>query len=495
MTPMTQVRESQTASMTAEIGSGKIAASAVRATLSLASLLFLWVSLATNTLAAPASESIVSPDVAWNVTYASLSGTPFGSPCCIHAESVSQGENGDCFLLSALATIATESPGTLKNGIHDNGDGTYTVSLFKDTVNGAAPGPLVPVTYTIKSEFPVWSYLWRVFKGLPSGTNFIYAKPGVDNNSLWTMIYEKAFAEALPDGYKTYADGGNGYIGMRQITGVEGDYWEVNYKQAAESAVQSVSVQGMPSAPDTAGHSVFVGILKHDLAAIEPDIQVCIGSKIGTAVHRVCTAVCEHAYSCARPLAYDVPMDPVNPGIHIELLDPGRAKGQQTVLTQDEKDPAHCTSKSPCTYKATDGTKVSMSFGLNIPEEKNTPHVITSAKALAATLSTLQNEHRPVTLGSIPPCQFIAPNLSDHCAAPNDPLFGASGSPHLTMQHEYFFKGFVPAADPGQAIIILGDPWFGGKSIRMPLNTFMKAFRAVYSNNVKQLAAPGCACK
>ena len=55
---------------------------------------------------------------------------------------IHQAEIGDCYFLSALGAVVEEDPDAISQKIHDNGDGTYTVTFGVDYV-GTNKGPSV----------------------------------------------------------------------------------------------------------------------------------------------------------------------------------------------------------------------------------------------------------------------------------------------------------------------------------------------------------------
>lgn len=152
-------------------------------------------------------------------------GTPYvagpGDGSDIHPSDVSQGQLGDCYLMSGLAELAIRNPDAIKNAIHDNGDGTYTVT-FKEK----APfyqfwdSGYHDVKITVKNEFPT------------KDGNPVFAKPGDgtgDNREMWPMIVEKAYAQ-WKGGYNNI-EGGFGTDIMGPLTGKEsstqgGRNWE-----------------------------------------------------------------------------------------------------------------------------------------------------------------------------------------------------------------------------------------------------------------------------
>lgn len=106
----------------------------------------------------------------------------------VNAENdISQGEDGDCWFLAGLGTITLHDPGFLQQHIHENDNGTYTVTFYsggkpvKITVDGTLPVNVDPK------------------KGSFAG-GLVYAHSnnttsGGDNTSLYAAIYEKAYAQ------------------------------------------------------------------------------------------------------------------------------------------------------------------------------------------------------------------------------------------------------------------------------------------------------------
>ncbi|MEC5191488.1 hypothetical protein RCH17_001878 [Arthrobacter sp. MP_M7] len=101
--------------------------------------------------------------------------------------NIAQGKVGDCYFLAALLTVAARAPETISNMVHDNGNGTYTVS-FHSKYDGK-PGP---VTVTVNGELP-----YRRNKPLENGVENIGGK-----NVSWAAIIEKAWAAANGNSYK-----------------------------------------------------------------------------------------------------------------------------------------------------------------------------------------------------------------------------------------------------------------------------------------------------
>ena len=116
-----------------------------------------------------ALDSAGNPDISGNLT------------------NIAQGDTGDCYFLAALLTVAARAPETILNMVHDNGDGTYTVS-FHSKYDGA-PNPL---TVTVNGDLP-----YRHGKPFQNGIENIGGK-----NVSWAAIIEKGWAAANGNSYK-----------------------------------------------------------------------------------------------------------------------------------------------------------------------------------------------------------------------------------------------------------------------------------------------------
>jgi hypothetical protein len=116
----------------------------------------------------------------------------------IAPEDVMQGARGDCYFLSALASIAQAHPEALFNAIQSNDDGTFTV-----TFHAKPDGHVVKVT--VDDELPLDA------QGRPREAH------DPDPHELWPMIFEKAWA-AYKGGYANI-DGGQMSAAVFALTG------------------------------------------------------------------------------------------------------------------------------------------------------------------------------------------------------------------------------------------------------------------------------------
>jgi hypothetical protein len=109
--------------------------------------------------------------------------TPFikgdGDSSAVDETDIKQGGIGDCYFMSSMGAIALQHPELIEKMIHDNGDGTYTVTFYD------ADCPLLgPCTYT-PHEVTVDANPWDK-SSLPGDIE------GGKQES-WTIILEKAY--------------------------------------------------------------------------------------------------------------------------------------------------------------------------------------------------------------------------------------------------------------------------------------------------------------
>ncbi|WP_167467935.1 C2 family cysteine protease [Arthrobacter oryzae] len=100
--------------------------------------------------------------------------------------NIAQGDTGDCYFLAALMTVAARSPETVLKMVHDNGNGTYTIS-FHSRYDGVPN----PVTVTVNGDLP-----YDRDKPLENGIENIDGK-----NVSWAAIIEKGWAAANGNSY------------------------------------------------------------------------------------------------------------------------------------------------------------------------------------------------------------------------------------------------------------------------------------------------------
>ena len=164
----------------------------------------------------PAQDPKIGPDTTApnRSLYNDNSGNPdFSNNSQPQPSDVKQEGYGDCYFDSSLAALAQQHPDQIKNLIHDNGNGTFTVTFPHQKDNGAGN-------------------LWGLFgddyhdvkitvsdKDLPKN-----ATNAGDTNPKWPEVLEAAYAK-LRGGYDKIGNGGNPTDAMNALTGKSADYY------------------------------------------------------------------------------------------------------------------------------------------------------------------------------------------------------------------------------------------------------------------------------
>jgi hypothetical protein len=173
---------------------------------------FAWGTPAGKSVTTPKATTISEPAVAAGLTYTNATGSLFGINGPSYLD-VHQGQVGDCWLMSSLASVAARDPQDI-------------TSMFTSAGTAVENGSVVNL-YSVRFYTPTGQAEYvTVDTELPSGGAY-YARPV--NGVLWVAMAEKAFAEANGAGYvvtshtgiDSYAalDGGFGYWGEEAITG------------------------------------------------------------------------------------------------------------------------------------------------------------------------------------------------------------------------------------------------------------------------------------
>jgi hypothetical protein len=110
-----------------------------------------------------------------------------------------QGSLSDCYLVSALGSLAESSPASIRNMFIDNGDGTWSVRFY--TTAGKAD------YVTVNRLLPVNAGGYLVYDGMGLSA-------GNEANDLWLPLAEKAYAQWNETGNEG-RDGTNTYSGLQ----------------------------------------------------------------------------------------------------------------------------------------------------------------------------------------------------------------------------------------------------------------------------------------
>lgn len=150
-------------------------------------------------------------------------------------EDIDQGELGDCYFLSSVASLAERNPSAIQNMVHDNGNGTYSVQFYQK--DRTSPTGYKPVSVTVDGKLPEL----KDSKG--QNEEVFAASP--DAKELWPSIIEKAYAQ-LDKGYNVIDQGGEEIDAMATLTGKRATEYVVSpgAQQALYTALQNAAAQG-----------------------------------------------------------------------------------------------------------------------------------------------------------------------------------------------------------------------------------------------------------
>lgn len=90
---------------------------------------------------------------------------------------VEQGSLNDCWFIASLQAVAATHPEVLEQGVVDNGDGTYDVTLYVDGE---------PVVYRVDAVVPA-----------DDGDPVFADNASASDRELWPLLYEKAMAQHM----------------------------------------------------------------------------------------------------------------------------------------------------------------------------------------------------------------------------------------------------------------------------------------------------------
>lgn len=158
----------------------------------------------------------------------------------IHPNDVDQGLLGNCFFLAAIASIAQQNSPVIKRMIKENGNNTFTVSMYRRGWFGG----LSPMEITVDGKFPVkvgtntggssaaspkptstaavdLSAAAPTKEDKPAFAGFgdqISSNTGTKHKEIWPMILEKAYAQM--EGSYNHVIGGWPHHAMESLTGL-----------------------------------------------------------------------------------------------------------------------------------------------------------------------------------------------------------------------------------------------------------------------------------
>ena len=148
-------------------------------------------------------DSIKSGQVTWNATPGQVAVNGFGM------DDAMQGQVGDCYFISALASVAKSHPEILANAVKTNRDGTYTVTFFEKKPGATQ---LSPVPVTIDGNFA----------NRHGRLEYAAAR---ETKELWPMIFEKAYAQ-WKGGFGAI-EGGMSATALEALTGAKPGFFPV----------------------------------------------------------------------------------------------------------------------------------------------------------------------------------------------------------------------------------------------------------------------------
>jgi hypothetical protein len=136
--------------------------------------------------------------------------TEAGDTAAISINDIHQGQIGDCFLVSSLGELAMTHPDLIKNMIHQNANGTETVTLYASktgSIPTSGQTAFKAITVTVDNVFPNYS--------VNNGTTQDVVG---SQKEIWAQVLEKAVA-TVRGGYGSIAYGGNPTSVMEELTG------------------------------------------------------------------------------------------------------------------------------------------------------------------------------------------------------------------------------------------------------------------------------------
>jgi hypothetical protein len=164
-------------------------------------------------------------------------------------QAVVQGEIGNCYFLSALASLAQLKPEAIQKMIKDNGDGTYTVTFPgapREPITVSKPTEKELQTYAHATEYGIWPAVLEKAYGA-------WCSKSVWRRNLLTNPFASDVAQRNADG------GSMTHHGLRFLTGGCLQYWRWFNK---ETKAEEVGEQLQKAIEEKRPITVFTGIGK-----------------------------------------------------------------------------------------------------------------------------------------------------------------------------------------------------------------------------------------
>jgi hypothetical protein len=191
----------------------------------------------------------------------------------IDESDINQRDVGDCYFMASVAALAKQDPAAIARMIRDNGNGTYTVTLWeKESTWFGLSSKNRRREITVDATFA------------PDH----HAAPGDNGVEIWPMILEKAYAQ-MRGGYGEIGKGGQPGSAMFALTGRDAH----SYSPADFAGRYAPPARGWPGgniAPTVTWESVKAEFDAHKM--------VTISSKTGNKKDLLDFGVhCNHAYT------------------------------------------------------------------------------------------------------------------------------------------------------------------------------------------------------
>lgn len=180
----------------------------------------------------------------------------------IHPNDISQGQLGDCFLVSSLAATADQNPALIRKAIQDNGDGTYTVTFYEKKGGILGIGARYePVKVTVTPDLPVGEqYSEALGKWIPQKNPHLSpADVGPQGEAeIWPHVIEKAYAQWQGNGdaargFEILDQGGHSHKVLEALAGKDSidkdpDHYSISQLAEMDSKGQAIMLSSLPSA-------------------------------------------------------------------------------------------------------------------------------------------------------------------------------------------------------------------------------------------------------